>query len=144
MRKGEEDQNAVLLVYGRGILMGGAGGLILCVSLLFLTALAISGGMISVRLKDQIIIGLCVVGSFFGALLAVRSCPARGTIVGITVGSVLFLLQLTLGLLLYDSMSLENGGIGILCADLFGGAAAGVLGGGGKRKGGKGQRRRRR
>ena len=42
----------------------------------------------------------------------------------LAVGGVLFLLQLTAGLLLFETAAFENGGIGLLFGDLCGGAAA--------------------
>lgn len=134
MRKGEEDQGTMLLRYGREVLLGGGLALATSLILLFLTAAAISKGLLSAGLREQVTVVACVLGSFSGGLFAVRRCPARGLFVGLTVGAVLFLLQLTLGLLIYEAPSLENGGLGALCGDLCGGAAAGILAGGGKRR----------
>ena len=65
----------------------------------------------------------------------------RTLIVGLCTGAVLFLLLLTVGVLFFETMSVEQGGIGLLCGGLCGGAAAGLLGGG-KRSGGKKKRRK--
>ena len=66
-------------------------------------------------------------------------CPAcrsfsRALIVGLAVGAVFFLLLLTVGVLLFESMSLEAGGLGLLCGGLCGGAAAGLMGSKPKKK----------
>ena len=142
MRKNEEDQGSRLLAYGKAILLGGTGAFGLCVLLLLLTAIGISQGLLDAALRDQITVVVCVISSLFGGLFAVRQSPSRGLLIGLAVGAVLFLLQLTLGVLIYDTFSLENGGIGLMCGALCGGAAAGILGGGGKRRSGRGKKRR--
>ena len=55
---------------------------------------------------------------------------------------VKFLLVLTLGALCFRDVSLESGGIGLLCGSLCGGAAAGLLGSG--NRGSKRKKRRKR
>ena len=55
--------------------------------------------------------------------------PGRPALrVGPGGGAVLFLLLLTAGLLVYDGATVANGGLGILCACLCGGAIPGILG----------------
>ncbi len=142
MRKNEDDQGVKLLRYGREVILGGAMAFVFSLLLLFLAAAGISGGLVSADLREQLSVVACVLGGFSGGLFSVRRCPARGLFVGAAVGAVLFLLQLTLGLLFYDTLSLENGGIGLFCGDLCGGAAAGILGGGGRRPAPKKKRRR--
>ncbi len=142
MRKSEDDQGVKLLRYGSEVMIGGLMALGISLLLLFLAAAGISGGLVSADLREQLSVVACVLGGFLGGLFAVRRCPTRGLFVGAAVGAVLFLLQLTLGLLFYDTPSLENGGVGLLCGDLCGGAAAGILGGGGRRPPQKKKRRR--
>ena len=143
MRKNEEDQGAVLLRYGKAILFGGVAAFITGLALLLLAALGVSRGILDGGLRYQLTVVSCVLGSFAGGIFAVRNSPARGLFVGLSVGGVLFLLQLSLGLLLFDGFSLESGGVGLLFGDLCGGAAAGILGGGGKRKSGVRAKKRR-
>lgn len=133
MRKGEEDQGTILLRYGKAILIGGVVGFATCLLFLLLAALGVSRGLIGGELRYQLTVVGCVLGGFVGGMFAVRSCPARGLFVGLAVGCALFLLQLTLGLLIYKNASLENGGVGLLCGALCGGAAAGILGSGGRK-----------
>lgn len=132
MRKNEDDQGKLLLQCGKLILTGGITAFLLCTVLLFLSSVGISEGLIGMNLQYRITVVICVLSSFLGGLLAVRQCPGRSLLVGIAVGAVLFLLQLSIGILLYDTFSLENGGIGLLCGGLCGGAASGILSGGGK------------
>lgn len=142
MRKGEEDQGAVLLQYGKAILFGGVVAFLTCVLFMLLAAFGVSRGLLGAELKYQLTVVSCVLGGFLGGLVAVRRSRAKGVFVGVAVGGALFLIQLTLGLLLYQDISLEGGGAGLLCGALCGGAAAGILGGGG-RKNTKAEKRRR-
>ena len=145
MRKNEEEQGAKLLQYGKMVLLGGAMAFAVCLLCLLLASVGISRGILSADLRTQLVVVACVIGSFCGGLFAVRQCQARGLIVGLAVGGVLFLLQLTLGLLLYDTISPEKFGLGLLCGSLCGGAASGILGGGGRRpSASKGKKRRKR
>lgn len=141
-RKNEEDQGAVLLRYGKAVLLGGGGAFLVGLGILFLASLAVSHGLLDGGLRYQLTVVSCVLGSFAGGIFAVRSTPARGLFVGLAAGGVLFLLQLSLGLILYGGLSLESGGFGLLFGDLCGGAAAGILAGGGKKRGRKGKKRR--
>lgn len=133
-RKNEEDQGTMLLSYGKAVLFGGGAAFAVGLALLFLAAIGVSRGLLDAGLRYQLTVVSCVLGSFAGGVLAVRNSPARGLFVGLAVGGVLFLLQLSLGLLLFENFSLESGGIGLLFGDLCGGAAAGILSGGGKKK----------
>ncbi len=133
-RKTEEDQGTMVLRYGKAVLLGGAAAFALGLLLLLVAAMGVSKGLLDVGLRYQLTVVSCVLGSFIGGVFAVRSMPARGLFVGLAVGVVLFLLQLSLGLLLFEGFTLEGGGVGLLFGDLCGGAAAGILSGGGKRK----------
>lgn len=133
-RKTEEDQGTMLLRYGKAVLTGGVMAFFVGLALLLLAAFGVSKGLLEVSLRYQLTVVSCVLGSFVGGVIAVRSSPARGLFVGLAVGAVLFLLQLSLGLLLFEGFTLESGGIGLLFGDLCGGAAAGILSGGGKKR----------
>ena len=63
-----------------------------------------------------------------GGVSAVRRLGRHALLGGPGVGAVLFLLLLTAGLLVYDGATVANGGLGILCACLCGGAIPGILG----------------
>jgi putative membrane protein (TIGR04086 family) len=133
-RKSEEEQGTVLLCYGKVILIGGAIAFAVGLALLFLAAAGVSRGLLDPGLRYQLTVVSCVLGSFTGGVVAVRNSPARGLIVGLAAGAVLFLFQLSLGLILFEGFSLESGGVGLLFGDLCGGAAAGILSGGGKKR----------
>lgn len=134
MRKTEEDQGAKLVRAMTGVLIGGVLALGVCLAFLFLCSVGISGGWLGEELMYQMTVVGCVVGGFLGGLLAVGRSGARALIVGLATGGVFFLLLLTAGLLLFEDMSLENGGMGLLCGALCGGAAAGILGAKPKKK----------
>ena len=129
MRKTEEDQGAKLVRAVICVLVGGVLSLAVCILFLAICSFGISGGWLREGLMYQLTIVGCVVGSFAGGLAAVRRYGSRGLIVGLAVGAVFFLLILTAGTLLFQDISLEGGGIGLLCGALCGGAAAGILGG---------------
>ena len=154
MKKKEEEQSAKLIRCGMGrlvlapweegrrLVLGGVAALAVCFVFLLVASAAISGGLAGEELMYQLTIVGCVLGAFAGGLLAVRRCGSRALIVGLTTGGVLFLLLLTIGALCFETVSLEAGGIGLLCGSLCGGAAAGILGGGGKKKPARKKRRK--
>ena len=134
MRKPEEDQGTRLVRAMTNILLGGVVALAVCLMFLFLCSIGISGGWLQEGLMYQMAVVSCVIGGFAGAMTAVRRCGSRALIVGLAVGAVFFLLLLTVGVLLFESMSLEAGGLGLLCGGLCGGAAAGLMGSKPKKK----------
>ncbi len=146
MRKGEEEQGAKVLQYGKAALLGILTAFSAGFLFLLLAAAGVSAGLIAPELRYQLTVVACVFGSFAGGVLAVRQCSGRGLFVGLTVGGGLFLLILTVGVVFFEGVSFENGGLGLLCGALCGGAAAGILSGGGKRpprrRGGKSRRSR--
>lgn len=134
MRKTEEDQSAKLVRAMSGVLLGGALGFGVCLVVLFLCSVGISGGWLEEVLMYRMAIVGCVVGGFVGGSFAVRRCGTRALIAGLSSGGVFFLLLLTAGLLLFETMSIEHGGLGLLSGTLCGGAAAGLLGAGPNKK----------
>ena len=134
MRKTEEDQGTRLVRAMTNILLGGVVALAVCLMFLFLCSIGISGGWLQEGLMYQMAVVSCVIGGFAGAMTAVRRSGSRALIVGLAVGAVFFLLLLTVGVLLFESMSLEAGGLGLLCGGLCGGAAAGLMGSKPKKK----------
>ncbi len=134
MRKTEEEQGAKLVRCALGIVIGGVAALLACMVFLLAASLGIARGLLGEGLMYQLTVVGCVVGSFIGGSMAVRRCGTRGVLVGLATGSVLFLLLLTVGVLFFQSMTPQSGGIGLLCGCLCGGAAAGLLRGGGKKR----------
>lgn len=126
MRKREEDQSARLIRCGLGILLGGVMALAICCLFLLGVSVAISSGLGGAERMYQLTIVGCVLGGFGGGLFAVRQCSG-GLLTGLAVGTVFFLLLLTIGALFFETAELEAGGIGLLCGGLCGGAAAGLL-----------------
>lgn len=134
MRKNEEEQGARLIRYMLDVLLGGTVALGACFLFLLLASVAISHGWLGEGLMYQLTIVGCVLGGFVGGALAVSRSRSRTLIVGLLVGVVFFLLLLTVGLLFYGSAIPEEGGLGLLCGALCGGAAAGIFGGKPKKK----------
>ncbi len=110
------------------LLKGGVLAGVVSLAALLLCAALVSAGMLRERWMAGAVLAVCVAGAAVGGLYAVFRIGERSLLVGPGVGAVLFLLLLTAGMLAYDSASLENGGVGILCACLCGGAIAGILG----------------
>lgn len=133
MRRNEEEQGIVLFQWGKSVFLGGVTAFLFCVLFLFLVSIGISNSLLKAEQGPQVTVVACVLGSFLGGLLAVGQHKGRKLLIGLAVGGILFLLLLTCGILMYDSFSLENGGIELLGGTLCGGGAAGILTGGGKR-----------
>lgn len=134
MRKREEEQGTKVLKYMSCILLAGVLALLLCFVFLCLLSFLISSGRIGGGHMMQYTIAACAVASFLGGLFAVSRYRTKVLLVGVGTGIVLFLLLLTAGILFYDSVSLENHGVGLFCASLFGGALAGAFGAKPKKK----------
>lgn len=133
MTRPEHEAKDLVKLLGN-ILLGGGVALAVCCSLLFLAAAAISVGWLSDGSVRQVTVAGCAVGTACGALLAIRRCGSRTLLVGLCVSVVFFLLLLTIGMLSYEDMSLEQGGAALLCGSLCGGAAMGLLCGRPKKK----------
>ena len=131
MGKREEDQGARLIQCGMGILLGGLMALAICCLFLLGCSVAVSRGLAGEELGYQFTVVGCVLGGFGGGVFAVKRCG--GLLAGLGTGAVLFLLLLTIGALFFETMSLQAGGIGLLCGSLCGGAAAALLAGGRKK-----------
>ena len=129
MRKNEEDQGAKLVRHMLDVLLGGAVALLACFLFLLLASMGVSRGWLGENLMYQLAIVSCVLSSFMGGTVAVGRCRSRTLVVGLLVGMMLFLLLLTIGVLFYDAVAPEAGGLGLLSGSLCGGAAAGILGG---------------
>lgn len=136
MRKSEDEHGIAFLQCGKNILIGGIAALVFSFGFLLLAVFGISMGFWEGELRYQLAVVACVLGSFFGGALAVRSCSEHSLLAGILTGAVLFLLQLTIGVLTYDSFQLDERAFGLLFGGLCGGAAAGILTRKGKRKNG--------
>ena len=128
MRKTEEDQGAKLVRAMTDVLLGGGLALVVCLVFLLICSVGISGGWVEEDLMYQLSVVGCVIGGFSGGIFAVRHSGARALIVGLASGGVFFLLILTAGVLLFEDMSIEAGGLGLLSGALCGGGAVGILG----------------
>ena len=134
MRKTEEDQGTKLIRVMAKILIGGVVALAVCLLVLLGCSIAVSAGWLQEAFATQMTIIGCVLGGFAGGSYAIRRCRTRTLLVGLAVGGVLFLLQVTVGVLAFGEITMEREGLGLLCGALCGGAAAGILGGKPKKK----------
>ena len=120
---GGEWLNAMCEVLKGGVLAGVA-----TILVLLICAVLVSMGVMPVGAMYGVVLAACVAGALAGGTYAVRRVGSRSLLAGLGVGAVLFLLLLTAGLIVYDGASIANGGAGILCACLCGGAIPGLLG----------------
>jgi len=134
MRKKEEDNGVQALKYMSCILLSGVVALLLCFVFLCLCSFFVSNGWISSKHIIKYTIAVCAISSFLGGVFAVARYRCKTLLLGVGTGLVLFLLILAAGIVFFPSTSIENQGIGLLCAALFGGALAGLLGGKQKKK----------
>ena len=110
------------------VLIGGVMAGVTTILVLLICAVLVSMGVVPVGAMYGAALAACVVGALVGGSYAVRKVGRRSLLVGLGVGAVLFLLLLTAGLIVYQGASIANGGAGILCACLCGGAIPGLLG----------------
>lgn len=87
MRKSEEEQGTKLVRFMWGILLGGVLALLVCLAVLLICSVGISGGWISDRHMVQCTFVGCVLGSFVGGMFAVLRCRARTLLVGLGAGA---------------------------------------------------------
>lgn len=127
--KKPEDPGAVWLSVMCRLLKGGGVAVVTSALGLVVCALLVSGGVVGEQLMGRGVLAICVVSSLVGGLVAVHRLDRATLLAGLGVGGILFLLLLTAGFLLYEDVSLSNGGVPILIACCCGGAIAGVLGG---------------
>ena len=119
---GNEWLNAMCEVLKGGVLAG-----VVTILALLLCAVLVSIGAAPVGAIYGMVLAVCVLGSMTGGFYAIRRVNGRSLLVGLGVGMVLFLLLITAGLIVYKGASIANGGAGILCACLCGGAIPGLL-----------------
>lgn len=110
------------------LLKGGVlAGIVSIVGLLF-CAVLMSAGVLREAWMEGTVLAVCAVSALAGGLYAENKIRSRAMLVGIGVGIVLCLLLLVAGVLAYRADSIGEGGTGVLCACLCGGAMAGILG----------------
>ena len=119
---GSQWLNAMCEVLKGGVLAG-----VTTILALLVCAVLVSVGVMPVDAMYGAVLGVCVLGGLAGGIYAVSRVEGRSLLAGLGVGSVLFLLLLTAGLIAYQGASIANGGAGILCACLCGGAIPGLL-----------------
>lgn len=133
MRK-EEEQGVWAIKAMTQVLLGGVVAAAVSLLFLFACALLISKGVLGQDQTNILTVIACVLGSLVGGAIAVSRCKGRSMIVGLLTGVTLFLILLTLGVLLYQTVALEDGGVPLGCACLCGGALAGLFGARPKKK----------
>lgn len=133
MTKTEHEAKDIIKLLGN-IILGGGLALAICCALLFCAAAAISVGWLKEDGITQITVACCAVGTACGALWAIKRCRSRVLVVGLLVSAVFLLLLLTVGVLIYREVLLEQNALAVSCGSLCGGAAMGLLCGRPKKK----------
>ena len=125
----QEDPGSLWINTMCELIKGGVFAGITAILSLLLCAVLVSTGLLRERWMEGAGLACCVLGAMIGGIYSVKTIKRRPLLVGLAVGGVLFLLLLTAGFLAYETASIEQGGVGILCACLCGGGIAGILGG---------------
>ncbi len=133
MRK-EEEQGMWAVKAMTQILLGGVIATVSGLLFLFVCAVLISQGVLGQEHTNAVAVAACLLGSLVGGVVAVSRCKGRSMIIGVLTGVALFLILLTLGVVLYQTVALEEGGLPLGCACLCGGALAGLFGARPKKK----------
>lgn len=133
MTKTEHETKSVIKLMGI-ILLGGVLALAICCTLLFCAAAAISVGWLREESMTQLIVVCCAIGTACGAFWSIRRCKRRVLLVGLLVSAVFLLLLLTVGVVCFRSVDLEQGIMAVLCGSGCGGTATGLLCGRPKKK----------
>ena len=120
---GSEWLNAMCEVLKGGVLAG-----VTTILALLVCSVLVSMGMVPVGAMYGAVLAVCVLGGLTGGIYATCRVNGRSFLAWLGVGMVLFFLLLTAGLIAYHGASIANGGAGILCACLCGGAISGLLG----------------
>lgn len=134
-REGKPEENGGLWITVMGqVLLGGGAAVLAAVLALLVCSLLISAGAVPERFMERAVLAACVLGALTGGLLAARRIGRSSLLVGTGVGAILFLLLLLAGMLLFEDISVSNGGGMMLLSCLCGGALASILGSRPKKK----------
>ncbi len=127
MHKNEDDQTSKVVKTMATVMLGGILALGICLIILFLCSIGVSNGWLSDRAMIQYTIGGCVVGGFFGAEFSVLRLRYKTLIIGFLTSCIQILFILSIGYLLFPSISLSGHGAGVAVGCIAGGLLAGFL-----------------
>lgn len=133
MRKAEA-QGANAMQMTAAVALGGLFALGVELMVLLLGAIAVSQGILKEEAAPQLTAAACVLGCFFGGLLACTRWKSRRLAAGLAAGAVCYLLLLAVGLLMSGGAELGIQALIELAGCLCGGAIAGLFSGRGKKK----------
>ena len=133
-KKQEELQGTQWLGVMLDLLRFGALGAVMTLVALAIAASLISIGTIGISRQSGAVAAACILGSLVGGVLAVRSRKSAALPVGLGVGVVLFLMLLSAGVILFDSMPTLNTVGAVAGSCVCGGGLAGVVAGKPKKK----------
>jgi len=109
------------------LLKGGAIGFIAAVAALLLSSEMISSGLMPIFWLNYITLIACFLGSFVGGFCVLFQKGKGRLWTGTMTGCIMALLLMAAGMLMYEEVTLENGGSVVFCICLLGGTAAGFM-----------------
>lgn len=133
-KKREEPQGTAWLWSMLNLLRFGALGLVAAMLVLVCAAAMISFGVVENGRGSSAVVAACLFGSFLSGVLAVRQKKGAALPTGLGAGVVLFLMLLSSGALLYDTLPAVRSVGAVAGGCLCGGGLAGLLVGRPKKK----------
>lgn len=134
MRKGEEDQSALVLRSIAMVLLGGAVGVLVALLITFVAAVFISKGILTEENHVAITAIACLMGGFVGGAIVARNAKGKRMVTALVTAGVMFLMLLTIGVLLYQNLGELSGWLPAAAGCLCGGVLAGLFRGKPKKK----------
>lgn len=133
-KRREEPQGTAWLWSMLNLLRAGALGVAVAMLVLAGAAIMISAGVLENGRGAGAVVAACLLGGFVGGVYAVRQRKGGALPVGLGVGTVMFLLLLSAGAVLYDALPVTQSMGAVAGACLCGGGLAGLLAGKPKKK----------
>ncbi len=127
MRKKEEVVYSSAKVYTVSALLGGFISLGISIILIFFVSLTVSKGLIADYNINFLTSMSCLIGSFAGAYGVIKRCKTKKIIIGLSVGVVMAMLLVIIGMITYSEIAIEATGGIELCTVMIGSVLAGAV-----------------
>ena len=125
--KKSAEQGGQLIAQATALLLGGIISVAVSVLLLLLGATLMSNGMLNENKQLQLVLVMCLMGTFLGGMYAGKRWGRRRLFAGVLSGAAAYLVLLAAGLIGYGSAPDGRAGIGILVCCICGGGIAGFV-----------------
>lgn len=127
MQNKRKEQGSRQSTYLKGIILGSLWAVVCSLILLLFFAFTISQSIFSEKVMRGSIVVICIISCFTGALVGVSKCRKRVVPLSLSIGAVIFIVQLVMGFVCFKETFLLNSWELVLGADLLGGIAAGLV-----------------